>query len=42
MASLDDDKVHDVEIGIIGSGSMGAVSEPHESCSSLADLRRRG
>lgn len=26
MADLDNDKVNDVEIGIVGSGSMGAVS----------------
>jgi hypothetical protein len=26
MADLDDSKVNDLEVGVIGSGSMGAVS----------------
>jgi len=33
MANLDDDQVNDLEIGIVGSGSMGAV------CSALALCR---
>jgi hypothetical protein len=37
MADLDDSKVNDLEVGVIGSGSMGAVSR-HVQREIYADL----
>lgn len=37
MADIDNEQVHDIEVGIIGSGSMGSVSSPAISPDSVAD-----